>query len=278
MKLTNSEQPLVSVIMPTYNHAKFIGNAIESVLNQTYQNFELIIIDNYSEDDTEKIVASYENDRIIYLKLRNNGIIAASRNHGIKYSHGDYIAFLDSDDIWLPEKLEKQIKLFQISKETAMVYTRFKTIKEGTISSSIFPKNGRYKSGNIFKSLYLGSFIACSSVMVRKSILNEIGFFDTDPALIAAEDADLWLRIALKHVIRCADICPLLLYRIQLGSISQSYVLILRRSLIIRKRYKKYAGNHLFWISYFLTLPYIFRQKVIPRKNGQKSPRSLSCD
>ena len=263
MKSPNSDKPLVSVIMPTYNHANYICKAIQSVLKQTYQNLELIIIDNYSEDDTEKIVASHEDDRIIYLKFSNNGIIAASRNNGIKYSHGDYIAFLDSDDIWLPEKLEKQTKLFQISNETAMVYTRYKTIKEGTISSNIFPKNDRYKSGNIFESLYLRSFVACSSVMVKRCVLDQIGLFDTDPDLIAIEDADLWLRIALKHVIKCTGSSPLFLYRIQPGGISQGHVQRMRRSLIISKRYKKYAGNCLFWKSVFLNLAYNCRKKLI---------------
>ena len=82
----NTKQPLVSVIMPTHNHARFIGEAIDSVLNQTYKNFELIIIDNYSEDNKEKIVSSYKDDRIKYLKFKNNGIIATSRNYGIKHS------------------------------------------------------------------------------------------------------------------------------------------------------------------------------------------------
>ena len=276
MKSTNSEQPLVSVIMPTYNHAKFIGKAIESVLNQTYKNLELIVIDNYSEDDTEKIVASHKDDRIVYLKFRNNGIIAASRNHGIKHSYGEYIAFLDSDDIWLSKKLEKQIRLFEISNETAMVYTRFKTIEGDTISSRVFPKNGRYKSGNIFKSLYLRSFVACSSVMIKRSVLDQVGLFSTDPDLIAIEDTDLWLRIALKHVIKCTNNLPLILYRIHPKSISQGYIQNMRRSLIIKKRYKKYADNCLFWKSVFLTLAYNCRQKVIPQKNGHKASCSLS--
>lgn len=275
MKSTNSEQSLISVVMPTYNHAKFIGKAIDSVLNQTYKNFELFIIDNYSEDETAKIVTSYEDDRIIYLKFRNNGIIAAARNHGIKHSHGEYIAFLDSDDFWLPEKLEKQIILFQISNETAMVYTRFKTIEGDTISSSIFPKNGRYKSGNIFKSLYLRSFVACSTVMIKRSVLDQVGLFSTDPDLIAIEDTDLWLRIALKHVIKCTNNLPLILYRIHAKSISQGYIQNMRRSLIIKKRHKKYAGNCLFWKSVFLTLAYNCRQKVIPQKNGHKASCSL---
>lgn len=263
MTFPKNEQPLVSVIMPTYNHGKFIAAAIDSVLNQTHRNLELIIIDNYSEDDTEEIVASYKDDRIIYLEFRNNGIIAASRNHGIKHSDGEYIAFLDSDDIWLPEKLEKQIKLFQISNEAAMVYTRFKRIKEGTISSIIFPKDGRYKSGNIFKSLYLRSFIACSSVIVKRSVLDQVGLFSTDPDLIAIEDTDLWLRIAFKYKIKCTNDSPLLLYKIQRQGISYGYIQKLRRSLRLKRRYKKVVSNYLFWKSTIFTLGYILKEMFV---------------
>src|SRR3989304_8476363 len=105
MKPENMKQPLVSVIMPTYNHARFIGEAIGSVLNQTYPNLELIIIDNYSEDNTEEIVSSYKNQRVKYFKFRNHGVIAASRNYGMRHAQGDYIAFLDSDDLWEPTKI-----------------------------------------------------------------------------------------------------------------------------------------------------------------------------
>jgi glycosyltransferase involved in cell wall biosynthesis len=252
--MNSNTRPLVSVIMPTYNHAKYIGEAIESVLNQTYKNFELIIIDNYSEDDTEKIVAAFKENRIKYLKFRNNGIIAASRNYGIKNSDGEYVAFLDSDDTWLPEKLEKQIELFHVSNETAMIYTRFKTVRGDTISKDILPKNGRYKRGHIFKLLYVRPFIACSSVIVKKSIFNQIGLFDTNHDLIAIEDMDLWLRIALKYRVEIADISPLVLYRIHPQSISQGSARMIKRSLIIAKRYKKYAGNYLFAKSVFLLI------------------------
>ena len=259
---TNTKQPLVSVIMPTYNHARFIGEAIDSVLNQTYKNLELIIIDNYSEDNTEKIVSSYKDDRIKYLKFKNNGIIAASRNYGIKHSRGEYIAFLDSDDLWLPEKLEKQIKVFQISNETAMLYTRFKIIEGDIISNRIFPKNGKYKSGNIFKALYIRPFIACSSVMVKRNILDQVGLFDTDPDLVAIEDTDLWLRIALKDIIKCTDNLPLFLYRIHPQNISYGSVKNIRKSLIIKKRYKKHVGNYLFLKSALLALTYATKQKL----------------
>lgn len=271
MKEINTKQSLVSVIMPTYNHARFIGEAIDSVLNQTYKNFELIIVDNYSEDNTEKIVASYKDDGVKYLKFKNNGVIAASRNYGIKHSRGEYIAFLDSDDMWLPEKLEKQIKVFQDSNETSMLYTRFKTIEGDIISNKIFPKNGTYKSGNIFKSLYRRSFIACSSVMVKRRVLDQVGLFDTDPNLIAIEDTDLWLRITLKYIAKCADSLPLFLYRIQPQSISKGFSQKLFRFLIISKRHKKHAGNYLFWISVLLKLAYIIKEKVMCLWKQRKS-------
>ena len=257
---TNTKQPLVSVIMPTYNHAKFIGEAIDSVLNQTYKNFELIIIDNYSKDNTEKIVASYNDERINYLKFKNNGVIAASRNYGIKHSRGEYIAFLDSDDMWLPEKLEKQISVFRVSNEIAMLYTRLKTIEGDVISNRILPENGKYKSGSIFKSIYLWNFIACSSVMVKRSVLDQVGLFNTDPNLIAVEDADLWLRIALKHIIKCTDDLPLLIYRIHSQSISQGFMQRTKRSIRLRKRYKKYAGNYLFCMAVLLKILRMIKQ------------------
>jgi len=194
MKSTNSEQPLVSVIMPTYNHAKFIGKAIDSVLNQTYKNLELIVIDNYSDDDTEKIVDSYEDKRIIYLKFRNNGIIAASRNHGIKHSHGDYIAFLDSDDWWYPEKLKVVANYFQkadIIYHNLDIYTPrgkkyFKRIK------------GRPLKKPPFVDLMVnGDALANSGVVIKKSIINRVGGLSEETSLVAAEDSDLWLKISM---------------------------------------------------------------------------------
>ena len=275
LKTANSEQPLVSVIMPTYNHAKFIGKAIDSVLNQMYKNFELVVIDNYSDDDTEKIVDSYEDNRIIYLKFRNNGIIAASRNHGIKHSRGEYIAFLDSDDIWLPEKLEKGLRVLEGANDTAMVYARFRTVDGSTMSESILPKNGKYQSGYIFRSLYIRSFIACSSVMVKKSVLNQIGLFNTDADFVAVEDTDLWLRIAQNHCIVCTDSSPLLLYRIHPQCISRGYLKKMKRSLVLKKKYIKQAGKYLFFKSMFLTLLDIPKQELINRLKSTKI--SLAC-
>jgi glycosyltransferase involved in cell wall biosynthesis len=106
-----SDQPLVSVVIPSYNHANFIGKAVQSVLDQTYNKYEIIVIDNHSNDGTHEIVASFEKKAIIrMLDINNNGIIAASRNMGISAAQGEWVAFLDSDDSWMPDKLEKTMK------------------------------------------------------------------------------------------------------------------------------------------------------------------------
>ena len=138
------KQPLVSVVMPTYNYAQFIGDAIGSVLDQTYKNIELIIIDNYSDDNTEEIIASFNDTRIKYKKFRNNGIIAASRNIGISESRGKYIAFLDSDDMWKPAKIEKQIKLLENDENVFLVYSRYAVIRNGLFRENL-PKRKRLK-------------------------------------------------------------------------------------------------------------------------------------
>jgi len=259
----------VSVIVPTYNRANLVSETVKSILNQTYKYFELIVVDDGSTDNTEEVIKKFNDKRIKYIKIDNWGGPAKPRNTGIKKARGEYIAFCDDDDMWLPEKLERQIKAFQVSNKTAMLYTRFKTIEGDIISNRIFPKNGKYKSGNIFKSLYLRPFIACSSVMVKRSVLDQVGFFDTDPNLISKEDADLWLRIALKYIIRCADNSPLLLYRIHSQNISYDYVHNMKRSLIIKKRYKRYAGSYLFWASILLASTNICKQivKIIINKN-----------
>ena len=105
----NISRPLVSIVIPTYNHAHFLKQALQSVCDQTYTNWEAIVVDNHSKDDTEQVVASFEDARIKLLKIHNQGIIAASRNMALDAAKGDWIAFLDSDDYWYPEKLSLSI-------------------------------------------------------------------------------------------------------------------------------------------------------------------------
>src|SRR5579864_8740685 len=113
--------PQVSVVIPAYNAARFLGDAIQSVLNQTYSNFEVVVVNDGSTDDTESVVRSF-GDRLFYVKQANKGVSAA-RNEGIKRARGQYVAFLDSDDVWLPTKLAEQIPFLEQNPEVGLVYS-----------------------------------------------------------------------------------------------------------------------------------------------------------
>lgn len=259
MKSTDIEQPLVSVIMPTYNHARFIGEAIESVLNQTYKSLELIIIDNYSEDNTEEIVRSFNESRIKYIKFHNNGIIAASRNIGLKSAKGNYIAFLDSDDIWLPHKLEKQVLFMEKNKDIFLTYSRCLVEENGKIKK-VIPEKHSLKEGNVFKSLFLSNnFILCLTVMMRNKRESNRYYFDTDIGLKAIEDYDLWLSITLNEKIAFINE-PLAIYRIHGKNTSAGFKAYHDRyKLIIRKHRQQVPG--IVWIVKYL-LFYIHISKL----------------
>ena len=192
--------PLVSIIIPTYNHARFISKSLKSVINQTFENWEAIVVDNHSTDDTDKILNQYIDSRIKYLKIYNNGIIAKSRNHGIKEAKGEWIAFLDSDDWWTRDKLE--ICFRNINDDVDFIYHDLEIVDKK--SKSYFKKKnfkGRYLSKPILKDLLVGMIeegnaIGNSSVVVRKKILTKIGGISENENLVASEDYNTWLRIA----------------------------------------------------------------------------------
>lgn len=197
--------PIVSVVMPTYNHARFLSEAIRSVLDQTFQDFELIVIDNFSTDETCSIIQSFDDDRIRYYKYSNQGVIAASRNNGIGQAQGRYVAFIDSDDQWVPDKLQRQIDFME--KDVSLVLTcgAFETVnQEGMKIGKVIGANTHGVSGYCYKKLLNANFIVSSSVMVRKEMLDTVGGFDEAENLICAEDYDLWLRLArlnpISHV------------------------------------------------------------------------------
>ena len=189
--------PFFSVVIPTYNHAHFIGRAIQSVLNQSYTNWEILVIDNNSIDNTEYVINSFNDNRIKLLKINNYGIIAASRNKGILNSKGDWVAFLDSDDLWYPQKLQKIVENIEINQDyhvfsvdEYMVYENSKKKKE--------LKYGPYKKDNYYKFLILnGNKLSPSATVVRKDILLKKNIlFNENKEFITVEDYDFWLQIA----------------------------------------------------------------------------------
>jgi glycosyltransferase involved in cell wall biosynthesis len=193
--MNNRVTPLVSVVIPSYNHAQYLGRALQSVLDQTYVNWEAIVIDNHSTDNTDEVMASIADPRITYLKIHNNGVIAASRNAGIKVARGAWVAFLDSDDWWTKNKL--QVCFDSVDEEVDLVYHELvivsdqpRTFRRKTI------KSWQVKAPVIMDLLIKGNAIVNSSVMVRKNFLEKIGGINDSREMIAAEDYNTWLRIA----------------------------------------------------------------------------------
>jgi len=193
----NKNKPLISVIIPTYNRANLLSRAIKSVLNQIFKDFEIIVIDDCSIDNTEEVIKKFQEQdkRIRYIRHEKNKEAAMTRNTGIKVAKGEYIAFLDSDDEWLPEKLEKQFALFRKNEKLGFVSCNALIIDEKSKEGRkyIMP---RYK--NILEKLLESNFIdSTSSVVIRKDVLNEVGYFDEKIKI--GEDWDMWIRIAQKY-------------------------------------------------------------------------------
>jgi GT2 family glycosyltransferase len=192
------EIPLVSVIIPTYNRGWCLNEAVESVFSQTYGRYELIVVDDGSEDDTGKRLSPYEDITVI---TQHNRGVSAARNRGIAVSKGDLIAFLDSDDLWLPEKLSAQVAFFQANPEALVCQTQETWIRNGR---RIFPKNRHQKQSGLFfdRSLDL-CLVSPSAVMMKKHLFEEVGGFDEK--LPACEDYDLWLRVGVRIPIFLID-------------------------------------------------------------------------
>jgi len=187
--LTETVKPLVSVIMPAYNAEKYIAEAIESVVAQSYENWELIVIDDCSADNTAEIARSFaEKDGRIRLIKNNKNIGAAeTRNKGLDLAKGEYIALLDSDDVWLPEKTEKQLELAEQT-EADIVYCSYAMIDE---NGAKIHKEYVVPESTDFDSMLEANVIGCSTAMVRAAVLKEHPFSET----YYHEDYVLWMEL-----------------------------------------------------------------------------------
>lgn len=192
-------QPLVSVIIPTYNRIRTLPVSINSVLNQTYQNLEVIVMDDGSEDGTEEYVKSIADKRVRYVKSKYNMGPSAARNRGAELARGEYIAFQDSDDEWLPDKLEKQMERMLSDQELSLVYCEFGLYREGKLLMQIPSRNVPYeqKCGDLFSYLLLYPLISTQTIVVkREAFLSEKGF---DETLKSYEDFEFTLRFSRKY-------------------------------------------------------------------------------
>jgi len=186
--------PKVCVIIPTYNRADFLYSAINSVLHQTYQDFEIIIVDDASKDNTQEIISRFHDKRIKYLNHESNKGEAAARNSGILYSNSQYIAFLDDDDEWFPEKLRLQVDILEKSmSKVGLVYSGYVVIDRNT--QKILHKRIPMQRGPVYEDMLYRNFIgAPSTVILRRECIERIGLFDENIAY--GLDHDLWIRIA----------------------------------------------------------------------------------
>ncbi len=189
----------VSVVIPTYNRGRVVTEAVDSVLSQEYGDFELIVVDDGSTDDTRELLGRY-GGRLTLLSQENRGVSAA-RNTGIRASRGELIAFLDSDDTWLPGKLTDQVAFFDENPEALICQTEEIWVRNG---KRVNPKKKHRKlSGMIFEPSLALCLVSPSAVMIRRRLLDEVGLFDEE--LPACEDYDLWLRISRRYPVHLTE-------------------------------------------------------------------------
>ena len=189
----------ISVIIPTYNRKKTLARAIQSVINQSFSPFEILIIDDGSNDGTEEWVKdNFQNIKYIY---KNNHGVSSARNVGIENAHGDWVAFLDSDDEWLPNKLYEQVKAIDSNPEMKFFHTNEIWIRNG-IRVNQMKKHKKY-GGYIFEKCLDICRVSPSSVLIQKEVFDNIGIFDE--SLRVCEDYDLWLRITSKYPVVFLD-------------------------------------------------------------------------
>lgn len=235
--------PLVSVIMPAYNSENYIKSAIDSVLAQTYGNFELILINDCSTDSTLDIMNEYakKDARITVVSNKVNSGVSFSRNRTIMMSEGEYVAFIDSDDIWAPEKLEKQLELIASNPDAVLVYTASGFIKhDGSKIDFILHVPEKISRKELLKQ----NIISCSSVLVKRSCIEGVKMPDDR----MHEDFATWLKILKSEKYAYGIDEPLLIYRISKNSKSSNKL----KAALMTWRVYKHAGLSFFERLYYM--------------------------
>ncbi|MEO0456164.1 MAG: glycosyltransferase [Cyanobacteria bacterium P01_A01_bin.114] len=207
--------PLISVVIPAYNSARTIGDTVQSVLAQTFTDFEIIVINDGSQDDTLERLSAIADPRLRVFSYDNAGV-AISRNRGIEKAKGEYVAFLDADDLWVPEKLHDQYQALRENPTAALAYSWTEYIDD----SGAFFRPGMRPSfrGDVYRRLLVSNFLECgSNPLVRRSALQKVGGFDAD--LPPSEDWEMWLRLARRYDFALVE-SPQILYRVSTSSAS----------------------------------------------------------
>ena len=188
--------PTFSVVIPTYNHADYLRVALQSVLDQTFRDFEVIIVNNYSADHTLSVIEELRDERVQVINFRNHGVIGASRNVGIKASAGEYVAFLDSDDKWRANKLEQIARIIEDPHVGLVCHDQILLRDDGVeIHTRYGPRPGFKGTMHEFM-LFAYNGPSTSATVVARRHLDEVGCFSEDPRFATVEDYDLWIKLS----------------------------------------------------------------------------------
>ena len=217
-------QPLVSIITPVYNAEKFLSETIKSIQSQTYKNWELLLVDDCSKDNSAKIIEEFKisDNRIKYIKLEKNSGASVSRNTGIKNAKGRFIAFVDSDDIWKPEKLHIQIR-YMLKHKIGFSFTSYRYMKENGVKTN---KVAKAPLKINYNGLLKNTIIGCSTVVIDKDI---VGDFEM-PLVRRGQDTATWLQILKKEKYAYGIQDDLVNYRLVGDSLSSNKIKALKRT------------------------------------------------
>ena len=239
--------PLISVIVPVFNSARYIKNGLLSILSQTYKNYEIVIVDDGSDDHTregiEEVKNSFKDRKIIILAQSHKGA-GAARNLGLEHAQAELVAFLDSDDLWLPEKLQRTVNIFNSRQEINLVSHDLIRIYQNGYKEKFLLHRRYNPRADYFVNLYKSNCLVTSTVTVKKSILFKVGMFDED--FPPAEEYDLWLKMA--HLVKPYYIKePLGYYLIREGSQSENVDRRLRQEIgVLKKHFPEFKAKYPF--------------------------------
>jgi len=276
--------PKVSVIIPTYNCAQYIREAMDSALTQSFNDYEIIVVDDGSTDNTKQIIENYcrrYGERVRYVFQQNQGMCVA-RNNAIRAMRGEYIALLDADDRWKRDRLEEGVRILDANPEIGLLHSGFIRIDETGRDIGIPQVKECLMSGEIFKRLLLREMhISTPTTIFRKACCDSIGLFDENLTRLGAEDRDLWLRISLQYKVYYIN-KVLAEYRVRASSLSRKYERMMEgRIYIINKfcsdgsGYSKLRSRALASAYKDLGDTYLFQQEF--QKARQQYLKSIMC-
>jgi glycosyltransferase involved in cell wall biosynthesis len=219
--------PKVSVITPVYNLEEIALETVHSVLRQTYSDLELIVVDDGSTDRTAELIESVADPRLKLIRAPHSGLPAAGRNRAWELARGDFIAIADADDVWLPNKLARQIEFFERHPSVGVVHTGYHHLIDGEVVELPLRRHEpeTLSAAEALPRMIVNNFVCTPTTVLRRSVVESQGpLFDTDPLLCGPEDFDLWLRLCERGVEFGYIAEPLVLYRIRATSVSRNLI------------------------------------------------------